>query len=136
MVATAHRLGRHLPDDKGRSVNLVLDSPCMVKGLITEAVQRWRWKRVEAKLPWLQEEGRPGYGAWWIPIKEALNMPNTDTWGPEHKGALKSAITGRQWTQQRLHSAGLAQDSLCRLCMDMPEGGRLGRSFIACVALL
>ena len=50
-------------------------------------------------------------------------MPNTDTWGPEHKGALKSAIMGRQWTQQRLHSAGLAQDSLCRLCVDMPEGG-------------
>ena len=53
-------------------------------------------------------------------------MPNTDTWGPEHKGAFKSAIMGRQWAQQRLHSTGLVQGSLCRLCMGMPDGGQVG----------
>ena len=131
-VATAHRLGwqvntaPHLLDDNGKVVNLTLESPCMVKGWVAEVVQRWRWKRMEAKLPRLQEEGRPGNCVWWIPIKAALKMPNTATWGPEHKGALKSAIMGRQWTQQRLHCAGLAQDSLCRLCMDMPDGGQVG----------
>ena len=81
---------------------------------------------MEAKLPWLQDEGKPGNGAWWIPIKQVLQLPNTDAWGPEHKGALKSAIMGRQWTQQRLHSAGLAQDSHCRLCVGMQEGGQVG----------
>ena len=36
-------------DDKGRSIDLILDFTGMVRGWATEALQRWRWRCVQAK---------------------------------------------------------------------------------------
>ena len=52
--------------------------------------------------------------------------PQHGDWGPEHKGALKSLVAGRQWTQQRLHSAGLVDSDLCQLCLELPGGRATG----------
>ena len=131
LVATVQRLGwtvgsaTLLTDDKGRIIDLLKDSPAYVKGLAVDAVQRWRWSRIEKKLPWLAI-GPRGAGAWWLPISRALRLTNSDGWGAAHKGALKSAIMDRQWTQQRLHAAHLADDSLCRLCLELPGGQQVG----------
>lgn len=33
---------------------------------------------------------------------------------------------GRQWTQQRLHAAGLVESDVCQLCKDLPGGAMTG----------
>jgi hypothetical protein len=130
-VATVQRLGwtvgsaTLLTDDKGRTIDLGKGSPAYVKGLVVYAVQRWRWSRIEKKLHWLAT-GHRGVGAWWLPISRALRQTNSDGCGAAHKGAFKSAVMGRQWTQQRLHAAHLADDSLCRLCIELPGGQQVG----------
>ncbi len=37
-------------------------------------------------------------------------------WTADHQAALRSALVNGQWTQQRLHAAGIADDAFCRLC--------------------
>ena len=74
---------------------------------------------VENKFPALGSEGA-GRGAAWRPIQSALAQKDTDEWGPKHKGALRSLIAGRQWPEQRLHSAGLVESNLCQLCFTEP----------------
>ena len=55
LVATTARLGWKvlsptlLIDDRGRDINLTLDSPAIVEDWVCESVTRWRWKRVESK---------------------------------------------------------------------------------------
>ena len=48
----------------------------------------------------------------------------------ELRGALRSAVTSRQWTQERKHAARLVDDAACRLCM-APVGSLQHRS-VAC----
>jgi len=131
VVATAQRLGWEVSaaarfyDDWGSLVDLQVDSPAFVQQVVRASVIRWRWKRVEATFPCLAV-GLPGSGAAWRPVCQALFSRNEQKWGPEHKGALRSAIAGRQWPQQRLHSAGLVSDSHCLLCKGMPGGDKPG----------
>ena len=56
----------------------------------------------------------------------ALKAKDTTDWGPAQKDALRSLVASRQWPQQRLHAAGLADSSLCKLCIDMPGGDQPG----------
>ena len=86
--------------DLGRLVNLRLLSPALVQSLVREAVQRWRWKQVAMKLPALDNPGGLA-GAWVAPIRSVLARKDSVTWNDAHKGALKSAMANRQWTQQR-----------------------------------
>ena len=142
LVATMDRLGWSFTSpfvfsaDDGAIIDLMVDSPAYVKGAVCDSVSRWRWRRVEAKLPALESGGR-GLGAWDLPIRSALNMRNCESWGPEHKGAYKSVAAGRQWTQQRLFSAGLVESKLCQLCLHLPGGGHIGTALhrLTCPAL-
>jgi len=107
--------------DNGMKIDLKMDSPAFVKGALTQSVERWRWKNIECRLPALCSDGN-GRGAWWKPIASVLRQPDTEEWGPAQKGALKSAIMGRQWPQQRLFQAGLVEDAACQLCCEMRGG--------------
>ena len=66
-VATANRLAWRftscttIVDDTGCELDLTRDSPALVRQRVQDAVWRWRWRRVEAKLPCLVQEGG-GYG--------------------------------------------------------------------------
>ena len=60
------------------------------------------------------------------PVLSALNLPDTQDWGPKHKSALRSLVMGRQWPQQRLHRAGLCETDSCQLCEGLPGGPHQG----------
>ena len=111
--------------DLGMPINLELLSPALVQSLVCEAVQRWRWKQVAVKLPALENPGGHA-GAWIAPIRNVLARKDNDTWNHAHKGALKSAMANRQWTQQRLHKAGLSDSNLCQLCAGCEHGDQVG----------
>ena len=131
LVATLRRLGWGIKSafvfesDDGKLLDLRLDSPAYIKGVVCDSVERWRWRRVEGNLPCLSSGGK-GRGAWWKPIARALRQPDSADWNAKHKGALKSTIMNRQWTQQRLHAAGLVESPVCQLCKDLPGGGQVG----------
>ena len=142
MVATVWRLqwevhsATQFTTDDGTRIDLVVDSPEYVKGVARKSVDRWRWKRIENKFPVLNSYGR-GAGAWWKPILSVLRQKNSLEWGPHQKAALKSAIMGRQWTQQRLHKAKLVDDDQCQLCKDLVGGSCVGTLWhrVSCPAL-
>ena len=113
--------------DLGMPVNLRLLSPALVQSLVREAVQRWRWKQVAIKLPALVNPGGLA-GAWIAPIRSVLARKDCDTWNHAHKGALKSAMSNRQWTQQRLQKAGLSDSNLCQLCIGCENGDQVGNA--------
>ena len=117
--------------DDGVRVDLKVSSPCYVCNLVSSAVSRWRWRRIEDKFPALQSGGL-GLGAAWRPIAAALRVKDSEDWGPEQKGALRSLLAGRQWTQQRLHRAGLVDSCVCRLCLDMHDGNQVGTLLHRC----
>ena len=131
MVATARRLNWQVNSavsfctDEGRSVDLQIDSPAYVLGVVRDSMSRWRWRRIEACLPGLVGN-TPGLGAAWGPVCKVVWGKSNEDWKPEHRGALKSAICGRQWTQQRLYKAGLAENNLCKLCEGLPGGDQVG----------
>ncbi len=131
LVATLWRLGwqvssaTQVVDDFGCVIDFVKQSPTWVTGKVRESVLRWRWRRVES-LHTALDSGGAGRGPAWRPIVAALKQKDSPQWGPEHKGALRSPVMGRQWLQQRLHGAGLVDDNLCKLCRDLPSGGLPG----------
>ena len=69
-------------------------------------------------------------GAWIAPIRNVLARKDSVTWNHAHKGALKSAMANRQWTQQRLHKAGLSDSNLCQLCVGKQQVRNLAPSWI------
>ena len=75
-------------------------------------------RAIEARFPILDSGGR-GFGPHLYPIVKLLSAKSgkEDDWTWQHKGALRSAVTGRQWSQQRLHSAGLVDSKVCQLCV-------------------
>ena len=128
VVATASRLGWVIHSasswttDDGQQLDLTIDSPAFVQDLAVRSVRRWRWRRIEHHFPALYSEGQ-GSGADWRAVQKALRLKSTEHWSFPQKGALKSAIAGRQWTQDRLFKAGLSTHNECLLCRHLPEGG-------------
>ena len=111
MVAIASRLGwtvqdgRNLVTDRGRVLNLVVDPPIVVVEEVRASVKRWRWRRIEDIYPSLQV-GTLGNGAFMEPIWRLLKSKQNDSeWNEALRGALRSAITNRQWTQERCFAA-------------------------------
>ena len=122
-VASAVRIGWSVVDaftvvtDRAVELDLRVDPPAHVVQLIVESVWRWRWRRVEAKFPHLAQEGG-GHGPFIEPIFKLLSAKPSASWGASHQGALRSVLANRQWTQTRLHRAGLASTRNCRLCVE------------------
>ena len=123
-IASLHRLQWtvyspfEFEDDRGKAVNLLQDSPAFVRSLIVESVRRWRWRRIETGHPGLAQ-GQGGYGLHFQPLFQLCFLKNgTSTeWTYEHAGALRSALTNRQWTQVRLSRASLVMQKWCDLCV-------------------
>jgi hypothetical protein len=121
-VASAVRLGWDVLDaynvvtDWGASIDFRVDPPAYAVQLVTESVWRWRWRLVEAKLPHLTQ-GSGGHGPFIEPVLKLLAAQPTATWDAKHQGALRSALANRQWTQVRLHMAGLVSTRNCQLCV-------------------
>ena len=103
--------------DRGMEIDLRRDSPAFVQDLVVHAVRRWRWRRIEARHPSLAQ-GEGGYGAHFLPLaKLCYPLKSTSEWSHEHAGALRSAVTNRQWTQIRICRASFSQDRCCQLCV-------------------
>ena len=103
-------------DDRGCAIDLGRDSPGLVRQMVAASVRRWRWKRVASRLPSLRRS--PACAAFLQPIHRLLDPRNHDTtWTSAQAASLRSLVTDRQWPQQRLHTAGLADDPFCQLCV-------------------
>ena len=102
--------------DRGVALDLSRDSPAFVRDQVSQSVWRWRWRRVEERIPALRT-GKGGFGAHLQPVFRLLRAKASKQWGPREQGALRSAFANRQWTQCRLYSAGLASSRNCRLCV-------------------
>ena len=135
LVASAGRLQWTVQDastlrtDRGRVLALHRDPPAVVAKEVCEAVRRWRWARIETAIPSLSSGGE-GRGAAMGAIWKILAGKPKIGWSPELRGALKSAITGRQWAQARCFQAGLVPHSKCICCVagatiDSSEGAPL-----------
>ncbi len=131
-LASAARLGwdvtdaAHFRTDLGRVLDLRRDPPCIIKQEVHEAVERWRWKRI------CEVSGCPGGddvdgGRECLDVFRRLLRPKarSSSWTTCHQAALRSALVNGQWPQQRLCSAGLADDGFCRLCQayGLPRAG-------------
>ena len=121
-IATAARIGWTITDafggtdDRGKSVDFVKDPPIVIKRRCEDSVRRWRWRRISQALP-SANLGQIGDGACMEPIWRLLNgRGKGSSFRREYAGMLASAITGRQWSQERCFSAGLTADNKCRLC--------------------
>ncbi len=123
VVATAARLGwtvrdtRCLVMDDGRELQLDVDPPIVVARECEAAVRRWRWRSIEQAVPSL-DSGGAGHGANFGPVRALLRpAPDTPQWTAEFRGALRSAVLGRQWPQCRCFAAGFAEHNRCCLCL-------------------
>jgi len=116
--ASARRLGWTVQSafefttDTGQQLALMRDSPAFVFQRVSESVQRWRNRAIAKRLPGLA--GVDGLaGPRLYPIIRLLTSGSKKVdRTTEHRGALQSAVTGRQCTQQRLHKAGLVESAV------------------------
>ncbi len=122
-VASAQRLGwtvhdaRHVTTDRGRALDLAIDPPIVVARECEDAVRRWRWRVVEETVPSLASGGA-GFGADFSPVLKLLRPSSESTeWTAEYRGALRSAVLGRQWPQARCYAAGFTDHNRCCLCL-------------------
>ena len=121
-IATAARLNWivhdawHITTDTGTNFDLRIDPPIVVNRAVTEAVHRWRWRNIELTFHAL-DSGGVGAGALFSPINKLLQDKSFSAdWGPHHVTALKSALSGGQWTQARLCVSQFADSPGCRFC--------------------
>ena len=123
-VASASRLGWVLESalkmmtDRGAQIDLCRDPPAYVRDEVRASVWRWRWRNVEAKIPAVRN-GLGGDGALFCPIFQLLRAKHSSQWGSKEKAGLRSVIANRQWTQTRLHSAGMVLSRNCRPCVQL-----------------
>ena len=110
-------------DPSGCIHDLRRTPPGKLLGVVAQAVCEWRWQRVCESLPL---SGPPA----WRPIISCLRQLSAR---PLLAAALRSAIAGRQWPQQRLRQASLADDPWCRKCIltgpDNPPSPSVGTLF-------
>ena len=103
--------------DDGTLLTLHLDPPAVVKAECRLSVQRWRWRNVQRKFPTLCS-GNLGVGAEMTGIWSLLrSREQSNRWNYQFRGALKSALAGRQYTQSRCFAAGFATHKACLVCL-------------------
>ena len=122
-VLTASRLSWvvqdafHITTDTGKQLQLDVDPPVVIVRECRAAVRRWRWRAIEDRHHSLHSKG-VGAGAEMAPIwRLHRSKEETDNWNSTLRGVLKSAIAGRQWSQQRCHQAGCVEHNKCLFCL-------------------
>ena len=103
--------------DDGKVLQFNLDPPAAVAIQVKLAVKRWRWRNLERTMPQLARGGS-GNGALMDPVWKLLkSRQNDEDRNPAGRGALKSALAGRQYPQTRVFAAGWSQHNRCILCL-------------------
>ena len=111
-VASALRLKWVIHDacrvtmDDGVNLNFAVDSPSFVKRAVCQSVRRWRWRAIGIRTDGADPDGC-GDGSFMLPIFRLLDPSKQCSnveWGPAQRAGLRSALAGRQWTQDRLHA--------------------------------
>ena len=120
--------------------DVLSDPPIVVTQAVHRSVRRWRLANLARQFPQLvlaepdiavtyDVSGRQPdtYQVIVLDFPETLDAlvgarakgscKTFESWSPKHRGYLRSAVCGGQWTQARLFSAGLADDNLCQLCL-------------------
>ena len=122
-IATCHRLKWIVKDavtvvtGDGKVLQFHLDSQAAIAIQIKLAVRRWQWRNLEKTLPQLFKGGT-GNGALMAPVWKLLKSnQNDEEWNPACRGALKSALAGRQYPQTRVFAAGWSEHNRCILCL-------------------
>ena len=129
VLATARRLNWSFDDaatmvsDTGRTFNLLLDPPVVIKAECIAAVKRWRDAAVFQKYSHLGDFG-DSHGLMTLPLWKLLKAKDEVMWSGKHKGALRSAVTDRQWPQDRCWTADMTQHDRCRLCVESAKQSR------------
>jgi hypothetical protein len=125
LVCSLDRLGwrvvsaTELETDDGKTLDLRVTPPIVVKREVEEAVQRWRWRNVGTAHPSLH-----GVGCDFEPIFKLLNSKRNDaTWNPELRSMLKSVVANRQFTQSRCFQCGWVKHPKCLFCLHAAAGG-------------
>ena len=114
--------------DNGKRLQFHLDSSAVVANQVKLSVKRWRWRNLERTMPQLAKGGS-GNGALMAPVRKLLkSRQNDEEWNPACRGALRSALAGRQYPQVRVFAAGWSEHNRCVLCLhdivqaDLPRG--------------
>ena len=123
MVASCARLqwtvldAFQLRTDAGVVLDLRLDPPAIVEAQVKKAVERWRWRNIEKKIPELASNGS-GNGAMMQPIWSLMQSTREDLeWNSTLRGGLGSALAGRQFPQTRCFAAGWTTHNKCTACL-------------------
>ena len=125
-ILTAKRLGwsfvspEILTTDDGETIDLTRDSPAYVRDQVRGSVRRMVASEIDHIMPVLRSRGR---GPVTKGIRRALRktgrLKKTHTlWDNKYASDLLSAVCNGQWTNSRLHRAGLSDDKHCNLCLD------------------
>ena len=124
LVMTCIRIGwqvvsaRHLVTHEGEMLDLKLDPPAVVLLKVADGVRRWRWKKIEKICPQLAVNGS-GRGAVMEPLWQLLGTKVADKdWNERHNAGLRSAASGRQFTQSRVKLCGWAFHDRCLVCLN------------------
>ena len=117
LMATAARIGWDITgattaiDDKGNSISFLEDSPEAVKECVRKSVVRWRMGRIrEAVTMYDAEDCDIEVGSLNVAVRPKLGIG----WTAKEVAALRSAVAGRQRTQNRLANAGMAECAACQ----------------------
>ena len=135
-AASAHRIGWTVHDattfstDLGRTLDLLIDPPVVVKREVYASVARLRNVAIAANHPHLLSLTPPSVdldeasprrpiapSIDIAPIRKLLSFAaRSAEWTAGHQAALWSAIVNTQWPQARLRAANLAERDDCQLC--------------------
>ena len=123
-VASAWRLGWQIHSfsafttDLGRSLDLTLDPPVVIRREVVRAVKRWRDAAIFKRHSHLGDISK-AHGLYMRPIWSALNgAAGKDLdWTNKARASLRSALAGRQWPQLRCWQADFAEHDRCLLCV-------------------
>ena len=142
LIATCRRLKWVVKDavsiitDDGKVLQLHLDPPAAIAIQVKLAVKRWRWRNLERTMPQLAKGGS-GSGALMALVWKLLkSKQNDEEWSPACRGALRSALAGRQYPQTRVFAAGWSEHNRCILCfydivqVDAAKNGTVQRSVV------
>ena len=121
---TAQRIGwkfesyRRVLTEDGDTLDFLLDSPAMIKLIVTQAVEKWRNHRIELTFPSLGS-ANGNFGPHIGPIARLLDPKKVSPqWTAQLQGALRSVVVNRQWPQYRLHQIDSCQQPpTCQLCV-------------------
>lgn len=117
----------HWITDGGVEVDLRVDYPAFLHGLVKESVGHWRWHRIESNHCTSDSVVlQTRRGAARQPILKVLGSKKCEGFRGWTERHLALSFLLQAEAQQRFFQVGLVPDGRRRLCLDMPGGGQAG----------